>query len=263
MAERPGTARLLPAWWRWVPVWRRNLLVWRKLAFASILGNFGEPLLYLLALGYGLGAFVGHLGGMSYIAFLASGTVCSSAMMTASFEATYSAYTRMRPQRTWEAILASPLEVRDVLLGETAWAASKSLMSATAILVVAVGIGAARARLALLAQPVALITGFSFAAMAMVVTTRARSYESFMYYQTLVLTPTLLLSGVFFPTGRMPAAVRLLGDLLPLSHSVALVRPLLDGTLPAHALAHLAVILAWAIAALLLAVRFARRRLDT
>lgn len=262
MAERPGSPLLLPAWLRWVPVWRRNLLVWRKLAFASILGNFGEPLLYLLALGYGLGAFVGHLGGMSYISFLASGTVCSSAMMTASFEATYSAYTRMRPQRTWEAILATPLDIGDVLLGETAWAASKSLMSATAILLVAVGIGAARARLALLALPVAFLTGFSFAAMAMVVTTRARSYESFMYYQTLLLTPTLLLSGVFFPTARMPAVVRLLGDLLPLSHSVALVRPLLGGVAPTMLSLHLGVILAWAAAGLWLSGRFARRRLD-
>ena len=81
----------VPAWRRWTAVWRRNVLVWRKLAAASLLGNFGEPLLYLLALGFGLGGMVGAVDGLPYLAFLASGIVCSSAMTTASFEATYSA----------------------------------------------------------------------------------------------------------------------------------------------------------------------------
>ena len=84
MRERRPAPR--PAWWRWFPVWRRNLLVWRKLALASLFGNFGEPLLYLLALGYGLGAMVGPIDGLPYLHFLASGIVCSSSMMTASFE---------------------------------------------------------------------------------------------------------------------------------------------------------------------------------
>lgn len=105
---------------RWVPVWRRNMLVWRKLAGPAILGNFGEPLLYLLALGYGLGAFVQNMSELPYLVFLASGTVCSSAMSTASFEGMYSAYTRMAVQNTWGAMLATPLAVRDVVLGETA-----------------------------------------------------------------------------------------------------------------------------------------------
>ena len=115
---------------RWLPVWRRNVLVWRKLAVASLLGNFGEPLLYLLALGYGLGAMVGDVNDQPYLHFLASGIVSSSAMMTASYEGTYSGYSRMAEQRTWDAIITAPLSLGHVVSGEIIWAASKSLLSA-------------------------------------------------------------------------------------------------------------------------------------
>ncbi|NIV36311.1 MAG: nodulation protein NodJ, partial [Anaerolineae bacterium] len=90
---------------RWIAVWRRNARVWRRLAGPALLGNIGEPLLYLLALGYGLGSFVGEVEGMDYITFLASGFVCASVMNTASFEGVYSAYTRMAVQDTWTAML--------------------------------------------------------------------------------------------------------------------------------------------------------------
>src|SRR2546425_860641 len=101
---------------RWIPVWRRNLLVWRKLALASVLGNIADPLLYMLALGYGIGAFVPEVGGMKYIAFIGTGMVCQSAMFTSSFEAMYSAFSRMHVQRTWEAIINAPISLDDVVL---------------------------------------------------------------------------------------------------------------------------------------------------
>src|SRR3546814_21004634 len=104
--------------WRFIPVWQRNYLVWRKLAIPSILGNLADPMLYMLGLGYGLGAMVPDIGGMSYIAFLAAGTVCSSTMMSASFEAMYSGFSRMHVQKTWEAILNAPVQLDDVVLGE-------------------------------------------------------------------------------------------------------------------------------------------------
>ena len=116
----------IPGAIRWFPVWQRNFRVWSKLAGPSLLGNFGEPLLYLLALGYGLGSFVGKMEEMPYVVYLASGIVVSSAMFTATFEGMYSAYTRMDVQRTWNAMLAAPLDVRDVVVGEMAWAPSSS-----------------------------------------------------------------------------------------------------------------------------------------
>ncbi|MGH8633314.1 MAG: nodulation protein NodJ, partial [Burkholderiales bacterium] len=90
-------------------VWRRNSLVWRKLAIPSMLGNLADPMLYMLGLGYGLGAMIADVDGLPYIAFLAAGTVCSSAMMSASFEAMYSGFSRMHVQKTWDAIMNAPV----------------------------------------------------------------------------------------------------------------------------------------------------------
>lgn len=263
MAESAATLRSVPhRAARWLPVWRRNLRVWSKLALPSLIGNFGEPLLYLLALGYGLGALVGRIGDMPYMFFLASGIFCSSAMMTASFEATYSAYSRMAVQKTWEAIVTTPLDVLDVVVGEVIWAATKSLFSATAILIVAWALGAVSGGYAVLAVPVALLSGFCFASMAMVVTALARSYDFFLYYTTLGVTPMLLICGVFFPIGQMPAGVQAFAWALPLTHSVALARPLITGGAAENVLLHLAVLALYGLVALGVAVTLLKRRLD-
>ncbi len=263
MAESGAADRIIPhRAVRWLPVWRRNLRVWSKLALPSLMGNFGEPLLYLLALGYGLGALVGRIGDMPYMFFLASGIFCSSTMMTASFEATYSAYSRMAVQKSWEAIVTTPLDVLDVVLGEVIWAATKSLFSATAILLVAWALGAVSGDFAVLAIPVALLSGFCFAAMAMVVTALARSYDFFLYYNTLGVTPMLLICGVFFPISQMPAGVQSLAWALPLTHSVALARPLITGAAPENVLLHLSVLTAYGLVALGVAATLLKRRLD-
>lgn len=246
---------------RWTTVWLRNFLVWRKLAGPAILGNLGEPLLYLLALGYGFGALVGEVQGLGYIVFLASGIVCASAMNTASFETLYSAYTRMAVQHTWEGMLTAPLGIGDVALGEVVWAASKGLLSAAAILLVAALLGAVAGWQALWALPVVFLLGLAFAAMAMVMTAVAANYDFFLYYVTLVLTPMFLLSGVFFPLDAMPAVIQQAAWLLPLTHGVAVVRPLMTELPLGPVLPHLAVIGAYAVGAFLLAVALLRRRL--
>lgn len=246
---------------RWFSVWQRNARVWRKLAGPALLGNIGEPLLYLVALGFGLGAFVGEVEGMDYITFLASGFVCASVMNTASFEGIYSAYTRMAVQETWTAMLHTPLEVRDILLGETFWAASKSLLSASFILIVAGFLGAVHDWQVIWVLPVALLAGVTFAAMALVITAVSRSYDFFLYYFTLLLTPMLLFSGVFFPIDGMPAVVQQATGLLPLTHAIELVRPLMTGQPLENVALHLLVLLAYAVASLLLAGRLIERRL--
>ncbi|WP_395066257.1 ABC transporter permease [Paraburkholderia silvatlantica] len=209
----------------WVAVWRRNYLVWRKLALASMFGNLADPMIYLFGLGFGLGLMVGHVDGVSYIAFLAAGTVSSSVMMSASFESMYSGFSRMHVQRTWEAIMHTPLTLGDVVLGEVMWAASKSMLSGAAIMVVAGLLGYASFPSMLLALPVIALAGLAFASCAMIVTALAPSYDFFMFYQTLVLTPMLLLSGVFFPIAQLPAAAQHITLMLPLAHAVALIRP--------------------------------------
>ncbi|HXH02579.1 MAG TPA: ABC transporter permease [Candidatus Competibacteraceae bacterium] len=246
---------------RFLAVWRRHFLVWRKLLWSAIIGNFGEPLFYLLALGYGLGRFVGELEGLPYLVFLASGTVCSSAMMAAAFEATFSAYTRLDYQQTWMAMLTAPLAVEDVVLGEVVWAATKASFAAVPILLVAALLGLTAGWGALWVVPLVLLTALCFAALAMCVTVVARSYDYFTYLITLLLTPMMLLSGVFFPLSELPAALQGVVWLLPLAHAVALIRPLMTGGELGHVLLHLAVLAGYTVVAFGLAVRLARRRL--
>jgi lipooligosaccharide transport system permease protein len=173
-------------------VWQRNFLVWRKLLAPSLVVHFGEPLIYLLGLGYGLGLFIGKMAGMPYLAFLASGFIASSAMNTASFEAMWSVYTRMVPQRTYEALLATPIEVDDIVVGELLWCATKSTIAGCAILIVAVFLGAVSDLSALLSIPLLFVIGFCFGALAMIVTALANGYEFFSYYITLVITPMFI-----------------------------------------------------------------------
>src|SRR3972149_4510572 len=235
-------------------VWRRNSLVWRKLAIPSMLGNLADPMLYMLGLGYGLGAMSADRGGMPYIMFLAAGTVCSSAMMSASSEAMYSCFSRMHVQKTWDAIMNAPVTPDDVVLGETVWAASKSFLSGMAVLLVAWALGLTHSALVLWAIPVVFLTGLAVAGMGLVMTALSPSYDFFMYYFTLVITPMMLVCGVFFPVSQLPGPLQAVTQLLPLTHAVELVRPLMSGAVPAGIPLHLAV-------SLYLALVLTRRRL--
>jgi lipooligosaccharide transport system permease protein len=243
------------------PVWQRNFLVWRKLALPSILGNLADPLIYMLGLGYGLGAMLPSIDGQPYITFLAAGTVCASTMNAATFEALYSSFSRMHVQKTWDAILNTPLGLADVVAGELFWAATKSLFSGLAILIVISLMGLTHGSLLLWALPAIVLTGLAFAALGLIWNALAPSYDFFMYYFTLFITPMTLISGVFFPTDQLPAWLATIGAWLPLAQGVALVRPLLAGEVPPQALLHVAVLLATTAIAYTIALRLTRRRL--
>jgi lipooligosaccharide transport system permease protein len=246
---------------RFLHVWRRNLLVWRVMAIPSILGNLADPLLYMVGLGYGLGSMVPQMQGVTYVAFLAGGIVCSSAMMTASFEAMYSAFSRMHVQRTWDAIINAPLTLDDVILGEWVWAASKSLLSGCAVLLVAAALGLVPSWMALGTIPVIGLTGLVFSGLGLIMTALSPSYDFFAYYFTLAVTPMMLLCGVFFPLEQLPAAAYGVAQLLPLTHAVALSRPLIQGAMPAHALLHVLVLALYAALGYAIARRLLKRRI--
>ena len=246
---------------RWIPVWRRNLLVWRKLAIASVLGNIADPLLYMLALGYGIGAFVPEIAGMKYIAFIGTGMVCQSAMFTSSFEAMYSAFSRMHVQRTWDAIINAPISLDDVVFAEWIWAGTKAAMSVAAILVVILALGFGRSWLAIWVLPLGFLTGLTFAGFGLIMTALARNYDFFTYSLTLFQTPMLLLSGVFFPVDQMPGTLQAVAAVLPLAHAIDIARPLLTGRLPDALFVHLAVLVGYAVVTYSLALVLTRRRL--
>jgi lipooligosaccharide transport system permease protein len=245
---------------RWVAVWRRNFLVWRKLIVAAALSNLADPLIWLFGLGYGLGALMPSLDGMSYIVFFAAGTLCTATMFTASFESMFSGFSRMHGQKTWDAILYAPLTVDDIVAGEIIWAASKAWLSGATILAVVAVFGLAASPLVLLALPVAFLVGLAFAAVGLVMCVLAKNWDFFSLYMTLVMTPMTMVSGVFFPVEQLPGPVFAVGQALPLYHGIELVRPLVAGRLPTNVALHVAVLLSYAAAGYAIAILYARRR---
>jgi len=242
-------------------VWYRNLLVWKKLIVPAMLVNFGEPTLYLLGMGFGLGHFVETMDHLPYLSFLASGIIASSAMSTASFEGMYSVFTRMVPQRTYESILATPLDIDDILAGEMIWCATKSVISGIAILLVATLLGAVGGWSALWAIPVVFLIGLSFAGLAMLMSAFAPNYDFFNYYFVLMITPMFMLCGVFYPISTFPETMQLIVQVLPLTHAVELVRPIVTGQSLQQAWLHIAVLVLYATIGYYLAVVFVRKRL--
>ena len=249
---------------RWWPVFLRNLLVWRKLAIPSLVGNIAEPLMWLVAFGYGMGALVGKINvdgvQVPYILFLASGSICMSAMHAASFEALYSAFSRMHVQKTWDGIMNAPVNLDDIMLAEMLWAAFKSLFTVTAILGVMLALGISYSAKLLLAWPVLLGVGITFSCVALIFNALANGYDFFTYYFTLLLTPMMFLSGIFFPLEQLPAVVRAVSDWLPLTNAVALVRPLFMDQWPVNWLRPLLVLLAYAVLGFWLALALTRKR---
>ena len=253
---------------RFWPVFLRNLLVWRKLAIPSLVGNIAEPLMWLVAFGYGMGALVGEVNvsgptgtvAVPYILFLASGSICMSAMQAASFEALYSAFSRMHVQKTWDGIMNAPISLDNVVLAEMLWAAFKALFTVTAILGVMLALGISHSPKLLVAWPILFGVGITFSCIALIFNALAKGYDFFTYYFTLFLTPMMFLSGVFFPLEQLPVVVRVVADWLPLSNAVALVRPLFMDQWPADALRHLVVLAVYAIGSFWVALALTRKR---
>ena len=249
---------------RWWPVFLRNLLVWRKLILPSLIANIAEPLMWLLAFGYGLGALIGQveMGGspVPYIVFLASGSICMSAMNAASFEILYSAFSRMHVQRTWDGIMNAPVRLDDILLAETLWAAFKSAFSVTSILLVMLALGISQSPKLMLVVPVLFLVGIMCASLGLVFTVLARGYDFFTYYFTLFLTPMMFLSGVFFPREQLPGPVYAVSAWLPLTQAVELIRPLFIDQWPDRIAVPMVMMTAYTAGSWCLALRLAKRR---
>jgi lipooligosaccharide transport system permease protein len=244
-------------------VWRRDMESWRKFWQASLVGALGEPILSLLAIGYGLGRFVDidPGTGLGYAHFLAPGILASAAMNAASFEATFGSYTRMTEQKTYDAILATPIGIREIVAGDALWAASKATLSGTAVLLVAGGAGLLQSWWAVALPVVALLIGLVFATMGIVVSARTYGYEFFTYYFTLVISVMYFFSGIFFPLGSLPGWARAIAWCLPLTHAVALSRACAAGVIGVATVVHVMVLLAVLGVSYALAVRWVERRL--
>lgn len=246
---------------RFVPVWRRNYLVWRKYLVERVLSNIVEPLITLVAFGYGLGSLLPSIDGVTYLQFLASGSICMSVMYSAKFESLWGAYSRMDTQKTWAGIINTPISIDDVLLGELAWAASKALVTGLAILGVIWALGVTRAASSLLVLPVAFCAALTFSAMALIVNSLARGYDTLSNYFVVVVTPMVFLSGVFFPLSQLPDWLQAVARWLPLTAFVDIARPLALGRMPAFFVRDFALLLAYGAICYYVALVLTRRRL--
>jgi lipooligosaccharide transport system permease protein len=183
-----------------------------------------------------------------------------SAMNAASFEALYSAFSRMHVQKTWDGIMNAPVALDDIVLAEMLWAAYKAIFTATAILLVMLALNISHSPKLLVAWVVLLGAGVTFASIALIFNALAKGYDFFTYYFTLFLTPMMFLSGVFFPREQLPGVIRAFSEWLPLTSAVELVRPMFMDEWPAHPLRHLLVLAVYAVAAFWGALALTRKR---
>jgi lipooligosaccharide transport system permease protein len=242
-------------------VWRRDLTVYSKTFQMNILPNFFEPLIYLLAMGFGLGAYLRQdVGGMPYLAFITPGLIVASAMNGASFETTYNIFVKMHFGRTYHAITSTPVNIEDAMLGEVMWAMTRGMIYGIGFAVVVGLFGLLPGWSGLLMIPILLLTSLLFAAVGLAFTSVIRKIDLYSFYYTLFLTPMFLFSGIFFPLDSMPAWVKGVAWLFPLSHCVRLANGAVHGGLPAWmAAGEAAWILALAFGLLAVAISRIRR----
>ena len=256
-----ATGRVLPAGlagWRPSRLVERNALAYRRMWHVFVAG-LTEPLLYLLSIGVGVGALVGEVpvgGGRTvpYEVFVAPGMLASTAMNGAVFDTTFNFFVKFKYAKTYDAVLATPLGVDDVAVGEVAWALLRGTIYATTFLVTMVVLGLVESWWAVLAVPAAVLISYAFAGAGLAGTTWMRSFVDFDYV-TLAVIPLFLFSATFFPLDRYPTVLRWLVQATPLYQGVALERALVLGEVRWQVLLHAAYLVAMGSAGLLVATR--------
>ena len=238
----------------------RNARVFSKLWKGSLLPQFLDPLFYLVALGFGLGTYVATINGEHYRDFIAPGLIASAAMWAASFECTYNVYFRMNETRLYDAILATPVEVQDVVAGDLAWSSIRSAIYGTVFLIVVTAFGLIHSPWAILLPPFVALGGLCFSVVAYSFTALIPRIDLYSYFFTLGITPMFLFSGIFFPFDELPAFAEVIAWFTPLYHSVEISREMADGPGPI-VLVHAAWLVVVSAALFVVPVRAVRRRL--
>lgn len=249
-----------------VRVVEHNALIFRRMWRSMLTVSFFTPLFFLASMGLGLGTLVnrgaGGVGGIPYIEYLAPGLLAATTMQFAAFECTYPILSKIMWDRIYDAMLATPLAVRDVLAGEVVWVTLRLVMVATVFWCVMVIFGVAHTPESLLVIPAATLNGLAFALPLMAFTATQRTDTSFSTIFRFVITPLYLLGGAFFPISKLPGFLQVVAWASPLAHGVELCRGLVLGNLVAGpALLHVIVLMAYAIAGVALTRPLLTRRL--
>ena len=247
--------------WRFVRMWQRNRDVFLRLWHSEAPGTILEPIFILLAMGLGLGAYVGLVGGQDYIEFIVPGIAASYAMFTVFGECTYGTFFRMEERKTFDAIIATPLNVEDVVAGEIFWGATRAVITGTVVLAITAAFQLVHSPWTLLLVPLSFLQGVMFASIAILFTSLVPSFYTFNHLFTLFITPMFFFSGVFFPLERFPVIVQNLSWIAPLTPVVHLTRAVFEGEFHLVHLGALGYIVAVAVAFFALSLFTMRRRL--
>lgn len=215
-----------------IQVWKRNFKLFRRHWLVNFFWIVLEPLLVLLAVGYGLGAFVSNMQGISYTDFFFPALLCMSAMMVSFFESSYGNFSKLTFQHTYSTMILTSLEPKQIVLGEVLWAATKGTLSALSVALIAGMFGHLDGVMLIPSIAVIFLSSFVFAAFGMVVTASVKNYDSIVYSASGFIVPMSLFSGTYFPLEQLPFGLKYIAYAFPLTHSVVLVRGLLLGALP-------------------------------
>jgi lipooligosaccharide transport system permease protein len=218
----PFVSRILSVWFRHVRVYSRHLI-------SNALPPFLEPLIFLIGIGLGLGKYIDTMDGFPYLDYLASGLLMTAAMFTASFECTFGTYIRLEFDHVYDGMLASPLTARNLMVGEMLWAGTKGFVFTVSVLVIVSAFGVVPVGWSLLSPFIGFLTGVMFSALGLVITSFVKSINHFNFFFTGLLSPMFFFSGVVFPVENLPAAIRPISEILPLTHPVRITRMLALG----------------------------------
>ncbi|MGA2172790.1 MAG: ABC transporter permease [Sedimentisphaerales bacterium] len=243
-------------------VWFRHMRVYTNNIFSNGLPPFLEPLLFLAGIGLGLGKYITQsMEGLKYIEFLGTGLLMTSAMFTSSFECTFGTFIRMEFEKVYDGMLAAPITVNNLIIGEMLWAGTKGLFFSFAVLCILSIFGIVSLPRCLLAPLVGFITGLMFSTIGMLVTSFVKTINHFNFYLTGFISPMFFFSGVVFPISNLPAYIRPIAEIVPLTHSVRLVRAVCTHQYPPHLLLDLLYIVAFILIIGFFAVKRLKKRL--
>lgn len=249
--------RLFSVWYRHVRVYTKNLV-------SNGLPPFLEPLLFLMGVGLGLGKFIDRpMDGLPYINFLGTGLLVTAAMFTAAYECTFGTFIRLEFEKVYDGMLAAPITVNNLIVGEILWAGTKGLFFTFAVMCVLIVFGIIRLPVGLLTPLVGFLTGMMFATLSLLVTSFVKTINHFNFYVTGIISPMFFFSGVVFPVSELPAAVRMVAEAVPLTHAVRLSRAVCTGHYTPILLGSVAYIVVFTLVIGILAIRRLKRRLIT
>jgi len=255
VAYPPLSQRLFSVWYRHVRVYTKNLL-------SNGLPPFLEPLLFLLGVGLGLGRYINEtMDGLAYIEFLGTGLLVTTAMYTSAFECSFGTFIRLEFQKVYDGMLAAPITVNNLIVGEILWAGTKGLFFSLAVLCMLTLFGIAQLPGALLAPFVGFLTGVMFATLSLLVTSFVKTINHFNFYLTGFISPMFFFSGVVFPVSSLPRLVRPVAEIVPLTHSVRLVRAVCTTRYDWTLLGDLAYVAVFIVVIGALAIRRLKRRM--